>query len=217
MKRQGVRPASQSRSRATRDRIVAALETLLRARRLEAITIADIAGQAGVSVGAVYRRFENRDAFIPVAFDLYRARLEAFFRRPENHYTLDRARGLRAALGGMVALGWRFVSAETHLVRTAHMQARARPDLVGDAWQALLDTALANARELVAVFSDEISVADHDEAARILTYLLNTMLIERALYSDEGVARLVRSPDARFCEAMADAIHGYLTAPQAAR
>lgn len=212
MTSQGVLPATQPRSRATRDRIVTALETLLRKRRLEAITIADIAQEAGVSVGAVYRRFENRDAFIPVAFDLYRARLKAFFEQAENRYTLDRDKGLKKTLGDLVALGWRFLRAETHLVRTAHMQARARPDLVGDDWQALLDAALENARELVALFSDEISVADHDEAARMVTYLLNTMMIERGLYPDDGVARLVRVSDERFCEAMADAVYGYLTA-----
>lgn len=212
MARQGVRPARQARSRATRDRIVTALETLLRARRLEAITIADIAAVAGISPGAVYRRFENREAFIPVAFDLYRTRLEAYFRQPENRYRFDPAKGLRTTLRELAALGWGFLAAETHLVRTAHIQARLRPDLVGDDWQALLDGALGNARTLISAFADEITVEDHDAAARMVTYLMNTALIEKALYPDDGVARLVQSSDEEFCNAMADAVFGYLTA-----
>ncbi|MFN3835980.1 MAG: TetR/AcrR family transcriptional regulator [Glycocaulis sp.] len=212
MTRQGIRPARQTRSRATRDRMVAALETLLRSRRLEAITVAEIAQEAGVSVGSVYRRFENREAFIPVAFDLYRARLETFFSQPENRYTPDPAEGLRTTLRELAALGWRFLAAETHLVRTAHIQARLRPDLVGDDWQALLDRALGNSRTLITLFASEIRVKDHDAAARMVTYLMNTALIERALYPDDGVARLVRSSDEEFCNAMADAVFGYLTA-----
>ncbi len=211
MTSQGVLPATQPRSRATRDRIVAALETLLRKRRLEAVTIADIAQEAGVSVGAVYRRFENRDAFIPVAFDLYRTRLEAYFLQPENRYTLDPAKGLRTTLRELAVLGWRFLAAETHLVRTAHIQARLRPELVGDDWQALLDRALGNARILISLFSEEIRVEDHDAAARMVTYLMNTALIEKALYPDDGVARLMQSSDEEFCHTMADAVFGYLT------
>ena len=59
---QGAKPASQARSRATRDRLVAALDGLLREKDFESITIADLAREAGLAVGTVYRRFENKAA-----------------------------------------------------------------------------------------------------------------------------------------------------------
>ena len=72
----GAKPALQTRSQQTRDKLVAALERLLRNKPFEQISVAEIAQEAGVSVGAVYTRFENKDAFIPVLFDLYKARLQ---------------------------------------------------------------------------------------------------------------------------------------------
>jgi len=71
----GVKPTSQARSRATRDKIVAAFEQLLRTKSFENISVAELAQHAGVSVGAVYRRFENKDSLIPVIFELYQDRL----------------------------------------------------------------------------------------------------------------------------------------------
>ena len=59
----GVRPALQQRSRATRDRLLAAGKRLLEETDLDGVSIADIAAAADCSVGAVYTRFENKDAY----------------------------------------------------------------------------------------------------------------------------------------------------------
>lgn len=55
-------PFQQERSRRTAERIVAAALGLLSARRIEEISVADIAGEAGVSVGGFYARFASKDA-----------------------------------------------------------------------------------------------------------------------------------------------------------
>lgn len=59
----GVRPALQQRSRATRDRLLAAGKRLLEETDLDGVSIADIAAAADCSVGAFYTRFENKDAY----------------------------------------------------------------------------------------------------------------------------------------------------------
>lgn len=61
--RDGVRPALQQRSRATRDRLLAAGKRLLEETDLDGVSIADIAAAADCSVGAFYTRFENKDAY----------------------------------------------------------------------------------------------------------------------------------------------------------
>ncbi len=56
------RPVRQQRSQETLDRLLDAAEAVLGEEGLEAATVPRIAARAGVSVGAVYRRFPDKDA-----------------------------------------------------------------------------------------------------------------------------------------------------------
>ena len=207
---QGVKPTRQARSRETRDRLVRALDASLRDRAFEEITIADLAKTAGLSVGAVYRRFENKDAFIPVIFELYRERLESFM-VGEGRLEIEPADGLRVALHRACDVAWRFLSRHGYLVRAAHLHARLRPDLVGDDWQDLLAQASESAGQLITLFGDEVRRNDREEAAQMFTYLMNTLPIERALYPQEGAAIVLTISEARFVAAIADTLYGYMT------
>ncbi len=206
---QGIKPASQARSRATRDKLVAALERLLRTRSFDSLTMADLASEAGLAVGTVYRRFENKDAFIPVIFELYRARLDAYM-AGDGRIELEPDAGLRPALRQVMASAWGFLRAHGHLLQAAHLYARLRPDLVGDDWQAYIEASLASARQVVDLFAAEIRVGDAERAAQMLAYLLNTLPLERGLYPEDGAGALIRLTDRDFVEAMADTIYGYL-------
>jgi AcrR family transcriptional regulator len=55
-------PATQARSRATRERLLEAAESVFAAKGYDGAKISDIAEEAGVSVGAVYFRFKDKDA-----------------------------------------------------------------------------------------------------------------------------------------------------------
>ncbi len=55
-------PASQARSRATRERLLEAAENVFARKGYAGAKIADIAEDAGCSVGAVYFRFKDKDA-----------------------------------------------------------------------------------------------------------------------------------------------------------
>ncbi|HWA30411.1 MAG TPA: TetR/AcrR family transcriptional regulator [Rhizomicrobium sp.] len=55
-------PASQARSRATREKLLAAAETVFAKKGYDGAKISDIAEEAGCSVGAVYFRFKDKDA-----------------------------------------------------------------------------------------------------------------------------------------------------------
>lgn len=58
------KPALQRRSERTLKAIIDATVELLGTRDLEQLTMADIAKSAGIAVGSIYRRFENREALI---------------------------------------------------------------------------------------------------------------------------------------------------------
>ncbi len=207
---QGIKPAQQARSRATRDKLVAAFDRLLRSRSFESLTIADLAAEAGLAVGTVYRRFENKDAFIPVIFELYMARLDEFM-AGEGRVEIEPEAGLRKALHRIVRSAWGLIEREGHLVRAAHLYARLRPDLVGDDWRDYLDAALTSTRQIIALFDSEVRVQDREAAAQMLAYQLNTLPLERGLYPEEGVSALLTLEDEPFLEALADTMYGYLT------
>ncbi|WP_291842567.1 TetR/AcrR family transcriptional regulator [Maricaulis sp.] len=206
---QGTKPARQERSRQTRDRLVAALDTRLREKPFADITIAELAQAADLSVGAVYRRFENKDAFIPVIFELYSTRLDAFM-SGEGRVEVDPAAGLRSALHKACGAAWQFLVRHGYLVRAAHLYARLRPDLIGDDWEELLGQARQSAATLLELFGDEVKRRDADEASQMFTYLMNTLPIERALYREEGAAVVLTISDERFVAAIADTLYGYL-------
>lgn len=58
------RPTQQKRSEATLQAIVQATFDLLSVKDIEDIGVGDIAAKAGVAVGTIYRRFENKEAVV---------------------------------------------------------------------------------------------------------------------------------------------------------
>ncbi|GAB4532125.1 MAG: hypothetical protein Tsb0010_13240 [Parvularculaceae bacterium] len=62
-----LRAPQQARSRATLERVFAAMEARLAAAGPDALKVKDIAREAGCSTGAIYERFKDREALI-VAF-----------------------------------------------------------------------------------------------------------------------------------------------------
>jgi AcrR family transcriptional regulator len=55
-------PVSQARSRATREKLLAAAEAVFAQKGYDGAKISDIAEEAGCSVGSVYFRFKDKDA-----------------------------------------------------------------------------------------------------------------------------------------------------------
>ncbi len=205
---QGARPALQSRSRATRDKLLKALECLLRERSFAEVTVADIAREAGLAVGTVYRRFENKDAFIPVLFEIYKQRLDAFM-GPAGGVVVDPEGGLKGVLRQLTEQSWKFLTSERGIARETHLYARLRPDLVGEEWDALLAASQDSYGSLIDAFAGEIK-RPRQEAAEMLSYHFNTALTERALYPKDGVGSQMTVSDMDFVRAIADFAYGYL-------
>jgi len=73
----GHRPAKQTRSQATLERIIEAAESLLEGRPFTDVSVDDIINQADVSRSSFYARFDNKEALLPVLFDRYADRVRA--------------------------------------------------------------------------------------------------------------------------------------------
>jgi AcrR family transcriptional regulator len=64
-------PVQQARSRATRERLLAAGEKVFAQKGFNGARLADIAEEAGCSVGAVYFRFKDKDALFQAIAEDY--------------------------------------------------------------------------------------------------------------------------------------------------
>jgi AcrR family transcriptional regulator len=206
--RSGAKPASQERSRQTRDRLLAALDGLLQEKGFDAITVAEIAARGGVSPASVYQRFNNRDAAIAILIELYMQRVAEWSRSPRNLIDYRRAGSLREAFE-MVALGaWRQIDELGYLMRPAYLHSRLRPDLVGEHWDVQLQQAVRGFQALLAAFHGQLGGRDPAEAGGVLAYFVNMMVLGRLLHADERGAGAMTAEG--FATVVADFACGYL-------
>jgi TetR/AcrR family transcriptional repressor of nem operon len=63
----------------TRDKIVAAAAALFRARGIDAVSVADVMGEVGLTVGGFYKHFNSKDALVAEAIE--RASLESSLKK----------------------------------------------------------------------------------------------------------------------------------------
>ena len=68
----------QARSRKTQQDLLDALERLLSRKSFAEITVAEIAAEAGLTTGAIYRRFRDKGDLLRAAFDRFLERTEQF-------------------------------------------------------------------------------------------------------------------------------------------
>lgn len=82
-----MRPAVQTRSLRTRERILAAMERLLAGSDPTEVTMERLADEAHVSIGAIYKRFQGKDSLLPLVLERVHEqqfeRLRAFLARPD--------------------------------------------------------------------------------------------------------------------------------------
>lgn len=66
----------QARSQKTEQNLVTALEQLLCSKSISELTVAEIAIEAGVTTGAIYRRFRDKQDLLRAAFDRFLEKAE---------------------------------------------------------------------------------------------------------------------------------------------
>ena len=181
---QEAKPAAQKRSQVTRDRLINALEELLREKFFDQITVAEIAGRAGVAVGTVYRRFKNKEAFIPVMLEQHRLRQEALLENPDECLEIAEGATLREALKEMALYAAKQVKREGHVLRTLYLYARVKPEIIGSEWDLLEEQALDQIKTLLAHYKDDIKRADPDLTAAMTLYFTSVIFIEKGLFPE---------------------------------
>ena len=207
---QGAKSTHQKRSRQTRDKLLNALELLLREQDFADINVTAIAAKAGVSAASIYRRFDSKKGFIPVLFDLYLKRLEEWGASTEAQINLEGC-SLREALKQVVHTGWQQVQSQAHIMRAIHLHSRGHLGLVASKMNAFEEATLGGIRALIDLYPSEIKRTNTDKTARMLAYYLNTILMEKGLFGEQGAVFGIAFSDEEFTGEVADFAYGYLT------
>ena len=207
------KPVNQQRSREKKERILAAMDTLLRDKDFSEISINDIARAAGVTPATIYQRFQNRDAAASILLELYFQRVEEWARQPRERSVFCGNTPLYDALLAIGHDAWNQIEALGHIMRPAYLYSRLRPDLAGAEWTRLESVAVEGFRNFLARYRDVIESADLEEKAGILGYFFNFMMLGKLLHSDEVPALLLRDRDG-FARELATFAHRYLTRSQ---
>lgn len=214
----GAKPATQRRSQQSRDRLIDALDELLRERPFEAIHLTDIAGRAGSSVATVYQRFRNKDAAIAILVALYMRRSADWWRAFSADNAGQAAAGRTAwpsLYDAVVAVGraaWRQVEELGYLMRPAYLYSRLRTDLLDEHWRDQEQRAVQGFRGLLDAYSEEVDHPDLDRAAGMIAYFVNMMFLGRLLHPAGMSGWDVPSDQEAFAAELARFACGYLGA-----
>ena len=212
-------PPKQSRAIRTRQKLMEALERLLRTAEFETISVQDIAKEAGVAVGSVYSHFKDKTAFLEALLVYWREQVERQLDMAEDQdaaAALGAMGSLRAALFEAV----KSVHAQTrengHILRAVHTYARLHPEMGDEDWQKLVVRSFAPIGALFAAYEDEITVADANLGTRILGFFFNTIFLRTALMPNDTLMEAARLDDDTLISEAAEMLYAYLTLPRAA-
>lgn len=210
-----MKPAVQARSKATRDRLLAALESLLKKRPYGEITVAMIAEEAGVSPGSVYRRFDRKHGLIPALLELYTANLTEWAAAGGGQVDIGAEPDLRAALRAAAFAAITQIRAQAHIMRAVYVEARSRRLAFDDAIVEMERALLSGCAALITAFPQEVKRRDRERAAKMTAYFFNSFFVERALFSGHGAALVDDVSLDDMAKEAADFVYGYLTTPEA--
>ncbi len=203
----------QQRSQQTQEKLLDALESLLRERYFEHITIQDIAAEAGVAVGTVYRRFRNKEALLPVLYGRLDTRLAEWAATVWDGFTTSSRAdgGLREAIRTLVAAHLRFYEGNFAILRTIYLQTRLDTGLasaaVAERRRSLYVTLL---EPLLACFQRAGQPQPSPDRIRCFLLLLLSSLTERCLFPDNTPASALAMPEDQFLEEITEALSRYL-------
>jgi AcrR family transcriptional regulator len=214
---QGTKPATQRRSRETRDKLINSLDELLQEKDFAAINVAEIAARAGVSVATIYQRFDNQDAAVAILVALYLRRVTQWWSELSRDAS-DQAgpSSLREALVQVGRGSGRQFDELRYVMRPAYLQSRLRPDLLDDHWREQEERAVQGFHALLRDYAGEIRHPDLNRAASMVAYFFNVMFLGRLLHPEGMTGWDVPTAVDEFAEELADFVCGYLRLPPAA-
>jgi AcrR family transcriptional regulator len=178
------RTPRQPRSRRTEERILRAFGELLRGARFEEVSVQQVAGRAGVSVGGFYARFASKDDLLLHA--LYAGYVSDALVEAERVFDPAwwEGAGIAPLAEAYFALMLRAARNHGPVLREIVHRTRGNPDTVRDsaAWAAFRQGVHEPFRRLLLERMDEVDHADPPFALRFAFSACSSALRESVLF-----------------------------------
>ncbi|WP_144209103.1 TetR/AcrR family transcriptional regulator [Shewanella donghaensis] len=197
----------QKRSQATHDKFLQSLQDALKFKYFEHISIKELAEGAGVSVGTFYRRFENKEALLPLLYDDFGCELLKWVEALE----LIECQTLEEQVTVLCQQTYDFLDARRSVFRTIHLNARLHPDTIFT--QPTLDRNETYSRlsNLLLRFCDEKpATQSQQDSADMVIYMLINSLLDKILYPTLTPAIACSMSNTQFVEQLPMMLQGYL-------
>lgn len=207
----------QGRAIRTRQKLMEALERLLRDREFETLSVQDIAKEADVAVGSVYSHFKDKNAFLEALLDYWHSQVETQLDAAETQdvaQALNAFGSLRPALLEMVKSVHEQTVQNGHIIRALHTYTRLRPEAGDDDWQKLVVRSFAPIGAVFDAFPKEVTLKDRDLGTRMLGVFFNTIFIRAALMPQDTLLEAAKLDQDALIEEVTNMAYGYLAMPR---
>jgi AcrR family transcriptional regulator len=192
-------------------RILGATRDLLDDEPFEQLTVQQIADRAGCSVGAIYGRFSNKDAILPLLLELHYSELEEELRTrfaAEAWHGADLASRVTGLVGHLVETARR----QRGLIRTLVLRNYQRPDSIPAAIRAAASRILTFLADFLLERRHEMRRDDEQTAVDIGLLMVGAAIRERIVLVGAPQASALSLSDEDFSRQLAAALHACLTA-----
>jgi len=159
------RPPQQSRSKETLDRILDAAEQVLAEKAFGEATLAEIMERAGVTVGAFYRRYPDKNALLRHLDERF---FDEMLVRADDLFNPERWAGkpAREIIDSLAVLGVQVFSTRRGLMRSLFLRARTDAVLQQSSLR-VNERFIAGLRTVLMPLKDQISHPDPERAIEL--------------------------------------------------
>lgn len=204
---------TQQRSLKTQERILDAFEGLLKENFLDDITVRQIAKKARITPATIYRRFENKNALLPVLYDRYEKRLEVWASRIWSSETLAQEKTPNERIRHIVSSHIEFYHENMSMIRTLYLKARTsnidleatgntdRKRIYGDMLRPILE-----------LYPEE-NIDKYASKIPFFILILISSLNEKLLFRDQKPANLLKITDDNFADQISQCLTDILMNP----
>ncbi|MEM7740898.1 MAG: TetR/AcrR family transcriptional regulator [Pseudomonadota bacterium] len=212
----------QKRAIVTREKILAALETLLMEREFESLSIAEIACAAGVAVGSVYSHFDDKAALLPALIERRYDRVEqriATLKEQQSveGYSLAGELGKPPNLKAVVELILRAahsqIMTEKGVMRAMMTYRRLNEESELPRVTAMADQAYDGLYQALEPYQDDIVGRDLRSASLMLNHFINVIFLDKVAFLRPTLPAHLNPNDEEKILAYRDMLYSYLTNP----
>lgn len=200
----------QERSRATRRRILMAVNHLLRGRSFESLSVQEIASAAKCSIGAFYGRFRGRDELLEPLLDRHQRGVVRSLRR----FVADPAwheMTLLERLEWIARMDAHILRSRRWLIRALAVYVRKDGVRLNEKQSQLSLQMTEQARALLQDWADRIGHADKRAAIDFALFMIATLCRERVLFGELSERAWIPEGDEALVKEVARAAYLYLT------